>query len=155
MWTLNIVLVAPEIHGNTGNIARTCACTGMALHVIQPVGFAIDDRRLRRAGVDYWHLVDIQFHNSFDEFYASRPGARFYYTTPIGKKNYREVTYCRGDYIVFGSESVGLSVFILEHYSGTHIRIPMRPRTRSLNLANSVAIVAYEALGQLGFPELS
>lgn len=149
---LNIVLVEPEIHVNTGNIARTCACTGMRLHLVQPIGFSVDDRRIRRAGVDYWHLVEIVFHNSFDELVAANPGARFFFTTVDGDRTYREVQYRRGDFLVFGKESTGLSDFILENYRGERIRIPMLPKRRSLNLSNAVAIVAYEALAQLGFP---
>lgn len=151
---LNIVLVEPEIHVNTGNIARTCACTGIMLHLVQPIGFSVDDRDVRRSGVDYWHLVRIEYHNSFDEFVASRPNARLFFATTEGSRTYRDVNYQPGDYLVFGKESTGLSDFILENYAGTHIRIPMRPNTRSLNLSNSAAIVAYEALGQLGFPNM-
>lgn len=151
---LHVVLVEPEIHVNTGNIARTCACTGIKLHLVQPIGFSLDDRYIRRSGVDYWHLVDIQLHNSFDEFVAMHPGARLLFTTTEGAQTYREVNYRRGDFIVFGKESTGLSDFILENYPGLKIRIPMLPKRRSLNLSNAVAIVAYEALGQLGFPGL-
>lgn len=151
---LNIVLVEPEIHVNTGNIARTCACTGMKLHLVQPIGFSVDDRRIRRAGVDYWHLVDIEFHNSFDELVASRPGARFFFTSVDSSRTYRDVAYRKGDFLVFGKESTGLSDFILENYPGEHIRIPMLPKRRSLNLSNAVSIVAYEALAQLGFPDM-
>lgn len=149
---LNIVLVEPEIHVNTGNIARTCACTGMRLHLVQPIGFSVDDRLIRRSGLDYWNLVHIEYHNSFDELVALYPGARLLMATIEGDQTYREVTYREGDFLVFGKESTGLSDFILENYPSTHIRIPMLPKRRSLNLSNSVAIVAYEALAQLGFP---
>lgn len=151
---LHVVLVEPEIHVNTGNIARTCACTGMKLHLVNPIGFSLDDRHIRRSGVDYWPLVNLELHNSFDELVAMYPGARFIFTTTEGNLTYRAVNYRRGDFIVFGKESTGLSDFILENYPGLKIRIPMLPTRRSLNLSNAVAIVAYEALAQLDFPGL-
>ncbi|NLN28496.1 MAG: tRNA (cytidine(34)-2'-O)-methyltransferase [Firmicutes bacterium] len=151
---LHVVLVEPEIHVNTGNIARTCACTGLKLHLVQPLGFSLDDRYIRRSGVDYWPLVEIELHNSFDELVATYPGARFVFTTTEGDVTYRALRYRPGDFIVFGKESTGLSDFILENYPGPKIRIPMLPKRRSLNLSNAVAIVVYEALAQLGFPGL-
>lgn len=150
----HIVLVEPEIAANTGNIARTCACTGIALHLIHPLGFSTSDRMVRRAGMDYWHRVHIEYHNSFDEFFASRPGARMFFAATHAQHLYTDVEYKVGDYLIFGKESRGLSDEILENYSGTHIRIPMLPGTRSLNLSNAAAIVAYEALRQIGFPRM-
>jgi tRNA (cytidine/uridine-2'-O-)-methyltransferase len=152
--SINIVLVEPEIPSNAGNIARTCACTGMNLHLIHPLGFSTTDPRYKRSGADYWELADIYYHNSFDEFYAGLAGARLIFTSTTATVNYRDIYYQKGDYLVFGKESMGLADYILENYPGIHIRIPMRPKTRSLNLSNSVAIVAYEALAQLGFPGL-
>lgn len=149
---LHIVLVEPEIHANVGNIARTCACTGMRLHLIHPLGFSMTDAQLRRAGLDYWHYVAVEHHNSFDEFYAAQPRPRLFFTTPDGDVRHVDVRFRRGDYIVFGKESVGLADYILEQYPGMKVRLPMLPGRRSLNLSNSVAVVAYEALRQLGFP---
>lgn len=150
----HIVLVEPEIPANTGNIARTCACTGMTLHLIHPLGFATDDRTLTRAGLDYWHFLKLEYHNSFDEFYATRIEPRLFFAVTGEGKRYVDVSYQPGDYLVFGKETVGLSDYILEHYPGTRIRLPMRPGLRSLNLSNAVAAIAYEALRQLDFPGL-
>lgn len=149
---LNIVLVHPEIPANTGNIARTCACTGMRLHLIQPLGFSTDDRMVRRAGLDYWPYVRIEYHNSFDEFVAARPGIQPFFMAPGVGERHTDVHYRPGDYLVFGSETHGLPDEILENYSGTLIRIPMLAGRRSLNLSNAVAVAAYEALRQMGFP---
>lgn len=151
---LHVVLVEPEIAGNTGNIARTCACTGMRLHLIHPLGFATDDRTLARAGLDYWHLLHIEHHNSFDEFFAAEPRTRLFFAVPGAAHRHVDVAFRPGDYLVFGKESRGLPDYILENYPGTAIRLPMRPGARSLNLANAVAVIAYEALRQLGFPGL-
>jgi len=151
----HIVLVEPEIAANAGNIARTCACTGMMLHLVQPLGFATDDRTLRRAGLDYWHVLSIEYHNSFDELFASRPGMRPIFVATQGDRLYTDVQYRPGDWIVFGKESHGLSDHILLNYPGTVVRIPMRAGLRSLNLSTAVGIVAYEALRQIGFPGLS
>ena len=150
----HIVLVEPEIAANAGNIARTCACTGMTLHLVHPLGFATDDRTLHRAGLDYWHLLPIEYHNSFDELYAGHPGMRLIFVATEGKRLYTDVRYRPGDWIVFGKESRGLPDAILENYPGTIVRIPMRPGLRSLNLSTAVGIVAYEALRQIGFPGL-
>jgi len=151
----HIVLVEPEIAANAGNIARTCACTGMHLHLVHPLGFSTDDRMLKRAGLDYWHQVTVEYHNSFDELFASRPGARWFFAATQGAVNYSRVSYRVGDYLVFGKETHGLPDDILDNYPGTIIRVPMKPGSRSLNLANTVAIVAYEALRQNGFPGLT
>lgn len=149
---LHVVLVAPEIAANAGNIARTCACTGAKLHLIQPLGFSTLDRRFRRSGLDYWGMTSVEYHNSFDEYFAAHPYGRYYFTATGASTRHDAVAYRPGDHIVFGCESHGLPDFILENYPGTAIRIPMRPGARSLNLANSVAIVLYEALRQLEFP---
>lgn len=153
--SFNIVLVEPEIAANAGNIARTCACTGMTLHLVHPLGFATDDRTLRRAGLDYWHALPIEYHNSFDELVASRPGMRLVFVATQGRCLYTDVRYRPGDWIVFGKESTGLPDHILENYPGTIVRIPMRPGLRSLNLSTAVGIVVYEALRQAGFPGMS
>ena len=152
---LNIVLVEPEIAANAGNIARTCACTGTQLHLIQPLGFSTHDPKFKRAGVDYWQMAKVHYYNSFDEFHAVKPGIRLIFTTVQGKINYRKIRYKKGDYIVFGKESHGLSEYILDNYAGFHVRIPMLAHARSLNLSNAVALVLYEALGQLNFPGLT
>ncbi|MBO8140653.1 MAG: tRNA (cytidine(34)-2'-O)-methyltransferase [Firmicutes bacterium] len=150
----NIVLVEPEIAANAGNIGRTCACAGMTLHLVHPLGFATDDRTLHRAGLDYWHALPVIYHNSFDELIAGHPGARLFFVATEGVRPYTEVRYRPGDFLVFGKESTGLPDHILGNYPGTVVRIPMRPGFRSLNLASAVALVAYEALRQIGFPNL-
>lgn len=150
----HIVLVEPEIPANTGNIARTCACTGMRLHLIHPLGFATDDRRLLRAGLDYWPYIPVEYHNSFDEFYASRVRPRLFFAVASEAERYVDVSYRPGDCLVFGKETTGLPDHILENYPGTRVRLPMRPGLRSLNLSNAVAAIAYEALRQVGFPGL-
>lgn len=152
---LHVVLVEPEIAANAGNIARTCACTGAELHLIQPLGFSTIDRRFRRAGLDYWGMTTIHYHNSFDEYVAAHPYGHYYFTATQAERLYTDVTYRPGDHLVFGKESEGLSEFILENYPGTHIRIPMRQQARSLNLSNATALVVYEALRQWAFPGMS
>ncbi|MDD3244281.1 MAG: tRNA (uridine(34)/cytosine(34)/5-carboxymethylaminomethyluridine(34)-2'-O)-methyltransferase TrmL [Eubacteriales bacterium] len=146
----HIVLVEPEIPQNTGNIARTCAVTGAVLHLVGPLGFAIDDRQLKRAGLDYWHLLDIRQYDSFDEFAGKNPG-RYYYLSTKSQKNYSEVSYQDGDYLIFGRETRGLPEKLLHDHYDSCVRIPMMGEARSLNLSNAVAIVVYEALRQQGF----
>jgi tRNA (cytidine/uridine-2'-O-)-methyltransferase len=148
------VLVEPEIPQNTGNIARTCAATGSKLHLVRPLGFEIDDSKLKRAGLDYWHLLDIEYHNSFDELQQKYPDADYFFSTTKGKKNHSEVKYTDNCFLVFGKETAGLPKPLLEKNSDSCIRIPMinNENARSLNLSNSVAIVVYEALRQIGFP---
>jgi len=151
---LNIVLVEPEIPQNTGNIARTCAATGARLHLVEPLGFTVDDRKLKRAGLDYWYLLDITYYSSLDDFFAkNQDGTFFYYST---KANYKctDVTYPDKTYIVFGKETAGLPEWLLEKNPDTTVRIPMIDEARSLNLSNSAAIGAYEVLRQWGFTEL-
>lgn len=150
--SLNIVLVEPEIPQNTGNIARTCAATGCRLHLVKPLGFSVDDRHLKRAGLDYWSLVEINYYESFDELKNKFPGGLFYYSTTKGSKRHTDVKYQENCFIVFGKETAGLPKPLLEENKDFCIRVPMINDARSLNLANSVAIVTYEALRQIGFP---
>ena len=146
----NIVLVEPEIPQNTGNIARTCAVCGCSLHLVYPLGFTIDDKKLKRAGLDYWDKLDIHYYNNFDEVAAL--GGRLILATTKGAKSYTEIAYKANDFIVFGKETAGLGEKILTKYPDNHVRIPMRKTLRSLNLSNSVAIIVYEAMRQNGFP---
>lgn len=149
---MHIVLVEPEIPHNTGNIARTCAVTGSVLHLVRPLGFSVEDKYLKRAGLDYWNLVEIHYHDSFQELQGKYSQEQFYYVTTKGKKAYCEVKYGPDDFLVFGKETAGLPKELLQ-VNGEHcIRIPMINDVRSLNLANSVAIVLYEAWRQAGFP---
>ena len=152
--SLQIVLVEPEIPQNTGNIARTCAATGMGLHLIKPLGFEIDDRKLKRAGLDYWHLLDVKYYEGIDDFFKKNPHANCYYASTKSLQRYTDVTYQDGDFLVFGKETKGLPEELLKENRERCIRIPMISEARSLNLSNSVAIVAYEALRQLNFPNL-
>jgi tRNA (cytidine/uridine-2'-O-)-methyltransferase len=148
------VLVEPEIPQNTGNIARTCSVTGMKLHLVHPLGFEIDDAKLKRAGLDYWHELHIEHHDSFAQLKEKYPNGRFFCATTKAKKAHSDFRYQEGDFFVFGKETKGLAPEILRSHAETLIRIPMRPVSRSLNLSNSVAIVAYEALRQLNYPGL-
>jgi tRNA (cytidine/uridine-2'-O-)-methyltransferase len=150
----HIVLVEPEIPQNTGNIARTCSVTGAKLHLVRPLGFEIDDSKLKRAGLDYWHELDIEYHDSFDELKEKYPDGRFFCVETFAKKHYTEPVYRENDFFVFGKETKGLASEIWEAHKDTMIRIPMRPVSRSLNLSNSVAIVLYEGLRQIGFKNL-
>lgn len=161
---INIVLMEPEIPYNTGNIGRTCVITGSRLHLIRPYGFMINDKMLKRAGLDYWHKVDVTEHDSIEAFYeyvessigelseGQRP--RIYYATTKGRHRYTDVSFHDGDYIIFGRESAGIPEKLLIAHPDDCIRIPMIPGERSLNLSNSAAIVIYEALRQLDFPGL-
>lgn len=154
--SLNIVLVEPEIPQNTGNIARTCAATGCKLHLVKPLGFSIDDKQLKRAGLDYWHLLNIEYHDSFEALQAAYPSGEFFYSTTKGKQNHTQVHYTKDCFIVFGKETAGLPKPLLEANKERCIRIPMiqDESARSLNLSNSVAVVVYEALRQIGFPNM-
>ena len=151
---LHIVLVEPEIPQNTGNIARTCAATGSELHLVKPLGYSLDDRYLKRAGLDYWPLVKVHVHENFADVLASYPSAPFYYASTKAPRSYAEIDYEEDVFLVFGRESRGLPENLLERVYDRCIRIPMVPGARSLNLSNSVAIVAYEALRQRGFSGL-
>ncbi len=148
---IHIVLVEPEIPGNTGNISRLCAATGCELHLVKPLGFSVDDRYLKRAGLDYWHLVNIHYHENFGEVLSKYSNHNFYFNTTKATRIHSEVQYLPGDVLVFGKETAGLSEEILSNNHDNCIRIPMVENARSLNLSNAVAVVAYEALRQLGF----
>lgn len=153
MPQLNIVLVEPQIPQNTGNIARTCAATGARLHLVGPMGFTVDDRKLKRAGLDYWHLLDITYYEGLDDFFARNSGP-FYYFTTKAKKRYTDVVYPDGAYLVFGREDAGLPESLLVKNPASCVRLPMRGEARSLNLSNTVAVGVYEALRQWDFPAL-
>ena len=147
---MNVVLIEPEIPPNTGNIARLCMASNTTLHLVGPLGFRTDEATLRRAGMDYWHEVDVRIHKDFESVRAAMPpGATFYFLTPHASRSYLEPRYRENDYLVFGRESIGLPPALLAMNEATCIGIPMaNPRARSLNLATSVAIVLYEALRQ-------
>ena len=151
---MNIVLLEPEIPANTGNIARTCACTGASLHLIRPLGFSLDEKSLRRAGLDYWDKLDIRIYDSYPEFRRLHPEARVYMATTKGPRTYAEPVYQPDDYLMFGKETAGIPEEILLENQETAIRIPMMNDIRSLNLSNSVAIVLYEALRQHNFDHM-
>ena len=148
---LNIVLHEPEMPANTGNIGRTCVATGSVLHLIEPLGFKINDKTVKRAGLDYWDKLDVRTYINFEEFLEKNPGAKIYMATTKAKQTYADVQYEEDCYIMFGKESAGIPEEILLDYKETAIRIPMLPAIRSLNLSNSVSIVVYEALRQQGF----
>lgn len=150
--SFHIVLVNPEIPANTGNIARTCAATGTHLHLVRPLGFSTDDRLLKRAGLDYWHAVNITYYDSFDEVKAAHEGSRFFFASTRVTKRYTDFKFQDGDLFVFGKETAGLPLDLLDSHIETCMRIPMTDKVRSLNLANSAAIVVYEALRQNDFP---
>lgn len=150
----NIVLVEPEIPQNTGNIARTCAATGARLHIIKPMGFEITDKHLKRAGLDYWYLLDITYYENTGEFFEKNKNGRFFYSTTKAPKSYAEAEFRNEDFILFGKETKGLPEELLYKDRERCIRIPMIDEARSLNLSNSVAIVLYEALRQTGFSSL-
>ena len=153
---LHIVLVEPEIPQNTGNIARTCAATGSELHLVKPLGFSIDDKSLKRAGLDYWPFVKLEVHESLAAFMEKYGDRRLYLATTKGKRLYTEVSFCDGDFLLFGRETRGLPADFISAHAAKTIRIPMseNTRTRSFNLANSANIILFEALRQLGFPGL-
>lgn len=153
---LHVVLVEPEIPPNTGNISRTCAATGCVLHLVKPLGFDIDDRTLKRAGLDYWPYVTIEVHESFDEFLEKYKGRRMWLSTTKGQQRYTDVKYQDEDMLLFGKETAGLPRPFIAAHQEQAIRIPMSEgtRLRSFNLSNSVAIVLFEALRQLDFPDL-
>ena len=152
----NVVLVEPRIPQNTGNIARTCAATGCALHLVRPMAFEIDDKKLKRAGLDYWQYLNVQYYDGLDDFFAktASENARYHYATTKAPHTYTEVTYTDNDYILFGREDAGLPEELLYKNEERCIRIPMIEEARSLNLSNSVAIIVYEAMRQVGFENL-
>ena len=151
---MHIVLVEPEIPQNTGNIARTCALTGTTLHLIKPLGFSLEDRYLKRAGLDYWDKVKVRIWESFDELSAALQGYRFYLATTHASRGYHEYKYEQDDVFIFGRETCGLPADLLAAYPDNQIKIPMLDIGRSLNLANSAAIILFEALRQGGYPGL-
>jgi len=151
---INIVLVEPEIPQNTGNIARTCAATGAALHLVGPLGFSIDDKYLKRAGLDYWKYVDLKYYNNLREFFDLNKGANFIFCTTKAQKSYHEINYDDNCFLLFGKETKGLPEALLKTNYEKCIRIPMLDHIRSLNLSNSVAIILYEALRQNGFENM-
>ena len=152
---LNIVLVNPEIPQNTGNIARTCAATGAVLHLIEPLGFSLADKYLKRAGLDYWNLMTYRVWPSMEAFLAAHPDAQMHFASTKAPRGYHEAEYRDGDFLVFGCETRGLPENLLEKVYDRCVRIPMRAEARSLNLSNSVAVVLYEALRQADFPGLT
>ena len=154
MPKINIVMVEPEIPQNTGNVARTCAATGARLHIVKPMGFTIDDKKLKRAGLDYWHYLNITYYDGLEDFFSKNDGAFFYFTTK-GRKTHSDVSYPDNCYLLFGKETEGLPEKLLIKNPERCVRIPMQGEIRSLNLSNSVAIAVYEALRQWNYPELS
>ncbi|MBE6626195.1 MAG: tRNA (cytidine(34)-2'-O)-methyltransferase [Ruminococcaceae bacterium] len=151
MKDINIVLHEPEIPQNTGNIARTCAATGAALHIIRPMGFEIDDRKLKRAGLDYWHQLDITYYDNLDDFFSKNPSCNFYCFTTKAPRCYTDVEYKAPVFLFFGKETKGLPEDLLSANLDRCVRLPMRETLRSLNLSNAVAVGVYEVLRQSGF----
>ena len=151
---MHIVLYQPEIPQNTGNIARTCAATGSMLHLIKPLGFELSDKYLKRAGLDYWHMMTLEIHESWADFTEKYPDARLHFATTKAPHDYCSVPYADEDFLVFGRETKGLDEDLLAGNYEKCIRIPMMPAVRSLNLSNAAAILTYEALRQQNFPNL-
>lgn len=150
---LNVVLVEPQIPQNTGNIARTCAAAGVRLHLVGPMGFTITDKHLKRAGLDYWHLLDITVYSSLDDFFEKNTG-NFYFFSTKATHRYCDISYPDGSYLFFGREDAGLPEELLLAHAASCVRLPMRKEARSLNLSNTVAIGVYEILRQWEFPTL-
>lgn len=151
---MNIVLHEPEIPANTGNIGRTCVATGTSLHLIKPLGFSLDEKHLRRAGMDYWRDLDLHVYENFQDFLDKNPGAKIYMATTKAHQNYSDVSYEPDCFLMFGKESAGIPEEILVDYEDTCVRIPMKENIRSLNLSNSVAVLLYEALRQNDFAQM-
>ena len=151
---MNIVLHQPEIPANTGNIGRTCVATGSTLHLIEPLGFRLNEKDLKRAGMDYWDKLDVRRYINFEDFLTKNPNAKIWMATTKAKHVYSEVAYGLDDYIMFGKESAGIPEEILVDYEDTCVRIPMLDEIRSLNLSNSVSIMLYEALRQNNFSNM-
>ena len=154
MSELNIVLVEPEIPQNTGNIARTCAATGARLHIVKPMGFEPTDKQLKRAGLDYWYLLDLTYYENIDEFFEKNKGGNFFFFTTKAQKTHSDAVYTDKSFLIFGKETKGLPEELLLEHPDECVRIPMIDEARSLNLSNAVAIGVYEALRQFGYPEL-
>ncbi|MBQ8720324.1 MAG: tRNA (cytidine(34)-2'-O)-methyltransferase [Clostridia bacterium] len=155
MKEINIVLYCPEIPQNTGNISRTAAVTGAALHIIKPIGFEISDRTLKRAGLDYWDKLEVTYYENIEEFYEKNPNAEIFYYSSHATVSYAEVEYPERVYLMFGCESVGLPRELVEKNAARAVRIPMLPTLRCLNLSNSVAVAVYEVLRRRGFAGMS
>lgn len=151
---INVVLFSPEIPQNTGNISRTCAVTGAALHLIKPLGFEISDRTLKRAGLDYWDKLDVYYYENYGDFLEKNKGAELYFFTSKATRHYTDVTYPDGVYLVFGRETTGLPQEITSANKDRCVKLPMRPTLRCLNLSNAVAIAVYEVLRQGNFEGL-
>ncbi len=151
---MHILLHQPEIPGNTGNIGRTCVATGTPLHLIEPLGFRLDEKSIKRAGMDYWHQLEVHRYMNFEEFKEKHPNAKIWMATTKAKHCYTEVEYGPDDFIMFGKESAGIPEELLVENEENCIRIPMLPEIRSLNLSNAVAVVLYEALRQTGFESM-
>ena len=147
----NIVLVEPEIPQNTGNIVRTCAATGCRLHLVRPLGFEVSDKYLKRAGLDYWHFVDISYYDNIEECFTKNSQGRFFFFTSKGRHVHSDVEYRDGDFLVFGKETKGLPEELLKEREENCVRIPMFGGIRCLNLSNAVAVATYEALRQTGY----
>ena len=154
MANINIVLHEPEIPQNTGNIARTCAATGASLHIIRPMGFEIDDKKLKRAGLDYWHQLDITYYDGIEDFYERNSGAEVFYFSTKAPRRHTDVSYPERVFLMFGKETRGLPESVLQKNPDRCVRIPMRENLRSLNLSNAVAIAVYEAFRQRDFSGL-
>ena len=154
MKKINIVLYAPEIPQNTGNISRTCAVTGAALHIIKPIGFEISDRTLKRAGLDYWDKLDVTYYENYEDFLSKNEGANLYYFTARGKYCYTDIEYFDPVFLVFGCESVGLPRELVRENVERSVRIPMLSDVRCLNISNSVAVALYELLRRSGFENM-
>ncbi|MBQ2968747.1 MAG: tRNA (uridine(34)/cytosine(34)/5-carboxymethylaminomethyluridine(34)-2'-O)-methyltransferase TrmL [Clostridia bacterium] len=154
MARLNVVLIEPQIPQNTGNIVRTCAATNAVLHLVEPMGFKIDDKKLKRAGLDYWHLMEIHRYQSTEEFFEKNKDGHFFYFTTKGLNRHTDAEYPDNCYLVFGREDAGLPEALLYENKETCVRVPMQNDARSLNLSNTVAIAVYEVLRQWDYPEL-
>lgn len=154
--SLNVVLVEPEIPQNTGNIIRTCAATGTTLHLVRPLGFSLEDKYLKRSGLDYWDLANIKYYDSFEEVVEKNPGGKFFFSTTKVNQSHSDMKFVENSFVVFGKETKGLPEDLIKANLDTCMRIPMInvEKARSLNLSNSVAIVVYEALRQLGYPNM-
>lgn len=153
MAMLNVVLVEPEIPQNTGNIVRTCAATGVRLHIIRPTGFEVDDKKLKRAGLDYWHLMDLTYYDNINDFFEKNNGEYYYFTTKA-LNTHSDIAYPNNCYLFFGKETAGLPEQLLFNNAKRCVRLPMMGEIRSLNLSNSVAVGVYEVLRQWDYPQL-
>lgn len=154
IFAFNIVLVEPEIPHNTGNIGRTCVLTGTKLHLVKPLGFSLEDKYLKRCGLDYWHLLDVEYHESLNDFFKKYGNEKLFFATTKAVNVYTDVNYPDNCFILFGKETAGLPEELLKNNKDKCIRIPMKSDLRSLNLSNSVAIILYEALRQNNFDGL-